>query len=69
MQQRPDRSLYRMRRLESHDAEPADEPRFSPEECIGMMEELAMNAWAFMGVEHVEPRLQRHVVRLIRRPS
>jgi hypothetical protein len=69
MSERPDRSQYRLRKRGLHDPEPADEPAPTPEECIAMMEELAMNAWAFMGAEHVEPRLQRHVVRVVRRPG
>jgi hypothetical protein len=36
-------------------------------ERMGMMWQLALDAWAFMGEDHAESRLQRHVVRLIRR--
>ena len=37
------------------------------EERLGMMEQLMLDAWAFKeGDKHVEPRLQRHVVRVIR---
>ena len=35
-------------------------------ERVGMMWQLALDAWAFMG-EPVEPRLPRHVVRIYRR--
>ena len=35
------------------------------EERVGMMWQLALDAWAFMG-EPVEPRLPRHVVRIHR---
>jgi len=38
----------------------------TPEERIEMMWQLALDAWAFMGVP-VEPRLPRHVVRVVRR--
>ncbi len=36
-------------------------------ERMGMMWQLTLDAWAFMGEDHAESRLQRHVVRLIRR--
>ena len=37
----------------------------TPEERLNMMWQLALNAWAMKG-EKVEPRLPRHVVRVIR---
>ena len=39
----------------------------SPDELIGMMWQLALNAWSFKETVDVEPRLQRHVVVLKRR--
>lgn len=39
----------------------------SPDELIGMMWQLALNAWSFKELVDVEPRLQRHVVVLKRR--
>jgi len=36
-------------------------------ERIEMMWQLALDAWAFKGEPVLEPRLPRHVVRLIRR--
>ena len=36
------------------------------QERLDMMEGLAIQAWSFMGIA-VEERLQRHVVRIIRR--
>ena len=39
----------------------------SPDELIGMMWQLALNAWSFKENVDVEPRLQRHVVVLKRR--
>ncbi len=39
----------------------------TPAERIGMMWQLALDAWAFMGDSVAEPRLPRHVVRLVRR--
>ena len=38
----------------------------SPDELIGMMWQLALNAWSFKENLDVEPRLQRHVVVLKR---
>ena len=38
----------------------------SPDELIGMMWQLALNAWSFKENVDVEPRLQRHVVVLKR---
>lgn len=41
----------------------------TPAQRLGMMWQLARDAWAFMegGGQHAESRLQRHVVRLRRR--
>jgi hypothetical protein len=39
----------------------------SPQELLGMMWQLALNAWAFKDKLNAEPRLQRHVVVLKRR--
>ena len=36
------------------------------EERMAMMWQLAVDAWAFMGVE-IEPEFPRHVVRVVRR--
>jgi hypothetical protein len=49
-------------REQDHDRELA---ALSAEERLAMMWPLALEAWAFMG-ETVEPRLPRHVVRIIR---
>lgn len=38
----------------------------SPHELIGMMWQLALDAWSFKGNVDAEPRLQRHVVVLKR---
>jgi len=38
----------------------------TPEERIGMMWQLALDAWEMMGEPVVDPRLPRHVVRVIR---
>ena len=39
----------------------------SAEQLIGMMWQLALNAWSFKDNLNAEPRLQRHVVVLKRR--
>jgi hypothetical protein len=39
----------------------------SPQQLIGMMWQLALNAWSFKENLHAEPRLQRHVILLKRR--
>lgn len=41
----------------------------SPSELLGMMWQLALNAWAFKENLNAEPRLQRDVVVLKRRSS
>jgi hypothetical protein len=38
----------------------------TPEERIGMMWQLALDAWEMKGEPVVDPRLPRHVVRVIR---
>jgi len=37
------------------------------EERIGMMWQLAQDAWAFMGEPIAEPKLSRHIVRVVKR--
>lgn len=63
---RRSRSIIRKGRL--GDAEPDDLAGTTAEERVGMMWQLALNAWAFMG-EPIDAgaRLQRHVVRIVRR--
>lgn len=39
----------------------------SPQELIGMMWQLALDAWSFKENLNAEPRLQRHIVVLKRR--
>lgn len=53
---------------------PLHEPRESedlkdktPEELIGMMRQLALDAWSFKENLDAEPRLQRHIVVLKKR--
>ena len=44
-----------------------DLEKATPEECVGMMWQLALDAWAMMGDRDAESRLPRHVVRVVRR--
>ena len=41
----------------------------TPSQRLGMMWQLALNAWAFKGDPVAEPRLQRYFIRLKRRES
>ncbi len=41
----------------------------TPQQLIGMMWQLALNAWAFKENLDAEPRLQRHLVVLKKRRS
>jgi hypothetical protein len=40
-----------------------------PQQLLGMMWQLALDAWAFKDSLNAEPRLQRHIVVLKRRGS
>lgn len=67
MPQELSKSVRIVGRSES-DAHPEIEAA-SPAERLGMMWQLALDAWAFKegGGQHGEAQLQRHVVRLRRR--
>lgn len=39
----------------------------TPAQRLGMMWQLALDAWAFKGESVAEPRLPRHVVRAVQR--
>ena len=54
------------RPLHTTDIDPALKKK-SPGELVGMMWQLALNAWAFKENLNAEPRLQRDVVVLKRR--
>lgn len=41
----------------------------TPQERWAMMWQLALDAWAFKGEPVAEPRLQRHIIRVLRRKS
>ena len=45
----------------------ADLDASSPAERLSMMWQLALDAWAFLGEPVAEPRLPRHLVRVLRR--
>jgi hypothetical protein len=56
-----------IKKAKLHETELRDELQDkSPDELIGMMWQLALNAWSFKETVDVEPRLQRHVVVLKR---
>ncbi|HET6765399.1 MAG TPA: hypothetical protein VFH27_17055 [Longimicrobiaceae bacterium] len=65
MGERIDRSHYPVVLGRLHDPEPVPAVQPSPAECVGMMWELAMNAWAFMGVKP-DARMRRDVVHIYR---
>ena len=56
----------RIRSLTDHTTD-RDLPTTTPAERLAMMWQLALDAWAFTGAADAQPRLQRHVVRLVRR--
>jgi hypothetical protein len=59
-----------VRKKALHEAEEADDLRDkSPDELLGMMWQLTLDAWAFKEKLDAEPRLQRHVVVFTRRSS
>ena len=59
-----------IRKASLHEADRTDDLRDkSPQELIGMMWQLAVDAWSFKENLHAEPRLQRHVVVLKSRKS
>jgi hypothetical protein len=59
------RSVARISTL-AEQGEEADLVGTTVEERLAMMWPLALDAWAFMG-KPVEPRLPRHLVRILRR--
>ena len=64
-QAQPQREIVRISR--SGEIAAADDMRSkSPAERIEVMWQLALDAWAFMGEPVSEPRLPRHVTRVLR---
>ncbi len=60
--------IVRKRPLHGQDDD-GDLKNVPPQALIGMMWQMALNAWAFKERLDAEPRLQRHVVVLKRRGS
>lgn len=59
-----------VRKMSLHNSEVSmDLKGRSPQELIGMIWQLALDAWSFKERINVEPRLQRHVIVLKRRRS
>ncbi len=58
--------IIRIRKLTDQGQEP-DLCHTTPAERLGMMWQLALDSWAFKGESLAEPRLPRHVVRIVRR--
>ena len=69
MTEATDRSKMPIRKFGLHDRPKRERP--SPEECLGMMWELADAAWAFKGDSNgdAETGVQRHTIRVVRRPG
>ena len=63
-----DRSAYptRTRRLRNAD-DHSDARDLTPGARMELVWQLSLQAWAFTGTPSDEPRLQRHVVRVVRR--
>jgi len=59
-------STVRITRLSDQGKEP-DLKNTTAAERVGMMWQLALDAWAMMGDTRAESRLPRHVVRIVRR--
>jgi hypothetical protein len=58
--------IVRLRKLTDQGRE-TDLEQTTPAQRLGMMWQLAVDAWAFKGDSLVESRLPRHAVRLVRR--
>jgi hypothetical protein len=65
--EKPDRSKLPIKKYRLHDR--PERERHTPEECIAMMWQLSADAWAFMGKSDAETDVQRHLIRVVRRPS
>jgi hypothetical protein len=58
--------IVRLRKLTDQGRE-TDLEQTTPAQRLGMMWQLAVDAWAFKGDSLAESRLPRHAVRLVRR--
>jgi hypothetical protein len=56
-----------VRKYPLHDSDDDNLKKKSPQELLGMMWRLTLDAWSFKENLDAEPRLQRHVVVLKRR--
>jgi hypothetical protein len=63
----PERVLKVRKRTLSDQGKETDLDHTTPVERLGMMWQLALDAWAFKGEPVAESRLPRHIVRLLRR--
>jgi hypothetical protein len=63
----PERVLKVRKRKLSDQGKETDLDYTTPVERLGMMWQLALDAWAFKGESIAESRLPRHIVRLLRR--
>ena len=61
-----DRSDWPVRRTTLHEQSGDDLENLDAEARVAMMWTLTCDAWAFRGEPIVEPRLERHIVRVIR---
>lgn len=62
----PDRSQYRVRRISLADEASPDLRTTTPAERLAMVWQLTLQTWMFKNGRWHEPRLSRHVVRIIR---
>lgn len=62
------RQDYPVKNRHLQDPEPPSEYlKMTPAERINIVWQLTLDAWAFKKGERIEPRLQRHIVRIVRR--
>lgn len=64
---RKQRASWPVRKTTLKEQDDHDLEGTTPEERVGMMWQLTLDAWAFTGQPLAEPRLQRHIVRFHRR--
>lgn len=59
-----------VRKVSLHNSDGVDDLKDkSPEQLLGMMWQLALDAWSFKENLNAEPRLQRHIIVLKKRES
>jgi hypothetical protein len=67
MSERSERAAWPVVKGRVGDLEPDPYAHLTPAQRVGMVWEITRTAWAFMGHPDVSPRLQRDVVRVVRR--